>query len=166
MTLNILFISFFVGLSMLILFSYIPDDFGYQPSKYSPINATNMSFPQFSLTPGDVLTTDKEIVCVTGYSSTVRDVPQSLREKVFAAYNVPYPQPKGSTEVDHAVPLCAGGSNDEKNLWVQFDTYPGYHEKDRVEIYLCKQVCDGKMSLQEAQEKIRTNWLEVYNTLP
>ncbi len=31
-------------------------------------------------TPGDVLTSDPKIVCVSGYTKTVRNVPQALKE--------------------------------------------------------------------------------------
>ncbi len=53
------------------------------------------------------------------------------------------------------------------NLWPEAaKPRPGYHEKDRVENFLHKQVCDGKMSLEEAQKQIATNWLDVYKRLP
>lgn len=32
--------------------------------------------PDPQLIPGDVLTTDAKIICVSGYTKTVRDVPQ------------------------------------------------------------------------------------------
>jgi hypothetical protein len=109
---------------------------------------------------GDILTNNLTIICVSGYSSTVRDVPQSLRKKIFARDNVSYPQPTGTTELDHLVPLCLGGSNSEENLWVQFA--PEYKEKDKLENYLCDNVCDRKINITYAQQRIADNWYSYY----
>jgi len=69
----------------------------------------------------------------------------------------------GEYEVDHDVPLEAGGSNDIANLWPEAaEPRPGFHEKDQVENYLHDQVCAGTMSLLDAQRAIATNWLDVY----
>ena len=101
-----------------------------------------------------------------GYASSVRNVPVSLKSKVYAAYGIKKRRP-GQYEVDHLVSLQLGGSNDIANLWPELaDPKPGFHEKDRVENWLHDQVCDGKMSLRDAQIKIATNWLAVYNSLP
>jgi hypothetical protein len=120
-------------------------------------------YPNPELTPGDVMTVNKSIVCVTGYTSTVRDVSTSLKKKVYAEYNVEYPQLRGSYEVDHFIPLELGGSNDITNLWLEpAEPRPGFHEKDRVENYLHDQVCNHNMSLIEAQNEIKTDWYSVY----
>lgn len=118
-------------------------------------------YPNPDLTQGDILTTDKNIVCVSGYSSTVRDVPLSLRKKVFENYGVEYPAPKGTTELDHFISLSLGGSNSESNLWVE--PAPEYKWKDKVEYYLWRKVCkDNAMTIEEAQRLIRTDWYAIY----
>jgi hypothetical protein len=72
----------------------------------------------------------------------------------------------GEYEVDHLVPLEAGGSNDIANLFPEAaEPRPGFHEKDQVENYLHDQVCAGRMSLFDAQRAIATNWLEIYERL-
>jgi len=38
--------------------------------------------------------------------------------------------------------------------------------KDKVEKYLNGQVCDGKMTLAEAQKGIVTDWYQVYQSMP
>jgi hypothetical protein len=61
------------------------------------------------------------------------------------------------------ISLELGGSNDISNLWPEAaDPTPGFHQKDQVENYLHKQVCDGKLSLKQAQQEIATDWLQVY----
>ena len=73
----------------------------------------------------------------------------------------------GEYEVDHLVPLEAGGSNDIANLWPEAaEPRPGFHEKDVVENYLHDQICLGRMSLADAQRAIATNWVAVYDGLP
>jgi hypothetical protein len=123
----------------------------------------NSILPNASLAPGDVLTSNLSIICHSGYSATVRDVPQSLRLEVFARDGVAYPQPTGSTELDHIIPLCLGGSNDKKNLFVEFaEPRPGFHEKDKLEDYLCHHVCSGEINIDYAQQRIAQNWYSYY----
>lgn len=118
-------------------------------------------------TPGAIFASaTKKQVCVPGYASSVRNVSVSLKNKVYAAYGIKKRRP-GQYEVDHLVSLQLGGSNDIANLWPELaDPKPGFHEKDRVENWLHDQVCDGKMSLRDAQIKIATDWRTVYNSLP
>lgn len=97
-------------------------------------------------------------VCKPGYAASVRDVPQSEKQQVYAMYGISSHYP-GEYEVDHEISLELGGSNDIKNLWPEAALpKPGFHEKDKVEGYLHSQVCSGKMSLSDAQTKIATNW--------
>lgn len=129
-------------------------------------NLTHMILPNHTLTPGDILTNNLSIICVTGYSSTVRDVPQSLRLSVFKRDGVSYPQPTGDTELDHIIPLCLGGSNDAKNLFVEFaEPRPGYKEKDKLENYLCDHVCSGEIDIDIAQERIASDWYRYYQEI-
>ena len=120
--------------------------------------------PDHACTPGDIFTNaTKDQICVSGYSSSVRDVPQSVKEQVYAAYGITSRQP-GQYEVDHLVNLSIGGSNDISNLWPEAASpKPGFHEKDQVEVYFQNQVCSGKIDLRTAQVQIASNWLDVYN---
>ena len=122
------------------------------------------TYPDPQLTPGDVVNYPKEVICKSGYSNEERQVKQKTKKKVYAEYHVSYPQPKGSEEVDHYIPLCIGGSNNIANLWLQpAMPYPGYHEKDALEQYVCRAVCrEGKMTIQEGQNLFRTDWFEAY----
>ena len=118
-------------------------------------------------TPGAIFPdVTKQQVCTPGYASSVRNVPQSVKNKAYAEYSITKHLP-GQYEVDHLVSLELGGSNDLANLWPEAASpTPGFHEKDKVENYLNSQVCDGKITLQQAQIEIATNWLAVYNRMP
>lgn len=118
-------------------------------------------------TPGAILATGtKDAICQSGYSHSVRNVPTSEKDQVYAEYGIASHGP-GQYEVDHLVSLELGGSNDISNLWPELASpKPGFHEKDKVENYLHAQVCSGAIDLQKAQIEIATNWLAVYNSMP
>lgn len=124
-------------------------------------------YPNPSLTPGDVFpgVTAKE-VCASGYSKSVRDVSSDEKAAVYKRYGIP--NEPGKHEVDHFISLELGGSNMLTNLWPEPYVTPdapgqiGAHEKDKVENYLHDQVCKNAMTLQQAQDQIRTDWYAVY----
>ena len=124
-------------------------------------------FADSACTPGAIIATaTKDLICVSGYSQSVRNVPTSEKNQVYAEYGI-LSHTAGQYEVDHLVPLELGGSNDIANLWPEAASpKPGFHEKDKVENYLHDQVCSGAISLQQAQTEIATNWLAVYNQMP
>src|SRR6185369_8516238 len=96
------------------------------------------SLPDHACSPGAVFdTATREIICVAGYTKTVRSVSTSVKKKIYAEYGITYPVPFGSYEVDHLIPLELGGSNDKANLFPEAaDPAPGFKEKDLVENYL------------------------------
>ena len=129
-------------------------------------------YPNASLTPGAVLTTDASLICTPGYASGVRDVSTATKEQVYAEYGVSYPQAPGAYEVDHFIPLEIGGSNDLTNLWPEPATpTPGFHQKDQFENFEHGQVCNGAISVAEAQSRMASDWYlyweeEVEGTTP
>lgn len=123
--------------------------------------------PNPTLTPGAVLTTDAATVCIKGYASRTRNVPASRKQAVYRRYGLPYNDRSTcieGAEVDHLVSLQLGGSNAIENLWPQ--SYCGNpwnaHVKDRLEGKLHRMVCDGEISLQEAQRAISKDWIKAY----
>ncbi len=125
------------------------------------------ALPDHACSPGAIFEdATKEIICVPGYTKTVRSVSTNMRKKVFAEYNISWPQPFGSYEVDHIIPLALGGSNDIANLFPEArQPQPGFQEKDVVENYLHEHVCSGEINLDAAQVQIANDWLAVYNNL-
>jgi hypothetical protein len=127
--------------------------------------------PNSQLTPGDVLTTDANVVCVSGYTQTVRNVPESLKAQVYQEYGVTNRQP-GDYEVDHLISLELGGSNSLRNLWPEsYVSQPlNAHVKDKLENVLHDLVCAGRMKLSAAQRLIANDWTLAYEkyvgTLP
>lgn len=122
--------------------------------------------PDSGCTPGAIFpsaTTSQ--ICQSGYASSVRNVPTSEKDQVYAEYGIASHY-SGQYEVDHLVSLELGGSNDIANLWPELaNPTPGFHQKDQAENYLHDQVCAGKVSLQQAQQEIATNWLSIYQQM-
>jgi hypothetical protein len=112
--------------------------------------------PDSACTPGATFTgATVSQVCTPGYSRSVRNVPESLKQSVYAEYGIEGHAP-GSYEVDHLVSLELGGSNSAANLWPEIS--PGYHEKDGIENRLHDAVCAGSVSLRAAQHEIARDW--------
>lgn len=113
-------------------------------------------YPNPALTPGATLPVTAAQVSVSGYSSTVRNVPVSEKREAYEEYGLTYPQKKGAYECDHFIPLCLGGSNSIKNLWPE--PHPEFHWKDGLEVYLWRKVRAGEITLPDAQRQIQTDW--------
>ena len=127
----------------------------------------NGPLPDPECTPGAVFhEATLETICVSGYSKTVRKVSDSLKKKVYESYGIPYPQPRGSYEADHLIPLAIGGNNDIANLFPESgEPRPGFREKDVVEVYLRDVVCAGQIGLAAAQFQVARDWLSIYESL-
>jgi hypothetical protein len=139
-------------------------------TSYSPL-------PDPSCTPG-VLNADVtqdtigSTICVSGWTSTVRP-PASYTNALKVQQIAEYGYSDTSTadyEEDHFVPLELGGNpTDPGNLWPEprYDDGSGYtaSDKDSVENALKKAVCNGTVSLADAQNAIMTDWTTALSSL-
>ena len=121
--------------------------------------------PDHTKTPGQARIVTLHDLCTTS-TSLVRNVPESTKNQVFANYKM-----KGNDrsicqegfEIDHLISLELGGSNDIKNLWPQsYCGENGAHKKDKLENELHKQVCSEKLTLDDAQKCISSDWEMCY----
>lgn len=138
-----------------------------EPRIKTDLCAAQGGLPDPACTPGAIFSNvTAEQTCVSDYSKSVRNVSTSLKKQVYREYGIVYPQPTGTYEADHFIPLTLGGTNDIANLFPESAApKPGFKEKDLVENYLHQQVCAGKITLSAAQRAIATNWIDVYNTI-
>lgn len=120
--------------------------------------------PDSKITPGVMSDMSKAQVCSTKWGQDQRHVTPSMKDEVCVAYGLkPHCYGRDTYEIDHLVSRELGGIDDVKNLWPQpYFQHPGAHEKDTVENWLHKQVCLNKMSLQDAQRRIASDWYQVY----
>jgi hypothetical protein len=136
-----------------------------QPRAQYQKDADGVLLPDPKATPGATLSVTMHHLCTKGYTQTVRNVTDAEKQHIYAVYGAKH-QLKVCCEVDHLISLELGGSNDLTNLWPEpYTPTPGAHEKDKLENVLHQAVCDGKMTLQEAQQKISTNWHEAYKQM-
>lgn len=93
----------------------------------------------------------------------MRSVSLSTKKAVCAEYKQANGCPGKAYEIDHLISLELGGSDDPSNLWPQpADTAEviGFHTKDVVENRAHAAVCSGKITLEEAQEGIASDWYQ------
>ena len=86
--------------------------------------------------------------------------PESVSEQEKRASMAAYGDhgPVSDYEYDHFVPLELGGAtNDRRNLWPEPGAAP--NPKDAVEDDLNHKVCEGQMTLAQAQRAIVANWV-------
>jgi hypothetical protein len=121
------------------------------------------SLPNQKFTPGDVAFVPESLLCKHGYTSSVRHVTKKMKKQVRYWYQIPDSIPNATFEIDHLIALELGGTNSTKNLWPEpYAGKWGARAKDRLENKLHKMVCTGKISLDQAQKEIATNWIAAY----
>ncbi|MGA8148778.1 MAG: hypothetical protein WB870_14595 [Gallionellaceae bacterium] len=127
--------------------------------------------PDPALTPGAInpnVTQDNihQTVCVKGYTKTIRPpahFTNKLKKRQIGQYGYPDRNPKHYEE-DHLIALSIGGAPyDPRNLWPE----PRISEwnakkKDRIEFVMYRMVCEGEISLADAQHEMATNWIDAW----
>ncbi len=117
-----------------------------------------------SLTPGATFKVSAATICRSGYSRSVRDVPESEKKQVYREYGIIH-RTSGEYEVDHLISLELGGNNAIGNLWPELNDHPhGYlNSKDILENRLHALVCSGQLGLKVAQSAIAKDWVSAYH---
>jgi hypothetical protein len=104
----------------------------------------------------------KTTICKAGWTATVRP-PTSYTNKIRAA-ETPAGFKPADGELDHRLSIEDGGAPaDPANLWwmIYADRY-GARVKDVLETKLKREVCAGRMELDEARNALLGNWLTAY----
>jgi hypothetical protein len=121
-----------------------------------------------------------DTICKSGWTATIRppaSYTNALKKQQLAAPRFRDKTPSHYEE-DHFISLELGGHpRDPKNIWPEMWGTPatpltshgpfpshlvGAKTKDRVENALNKAVCDGTLTLQDAQDIIATDWFKYY----
>jgi hypothetical protein len=86
-----------------------------------------------------------------------RDVSTGEKAQIFQKYDqLGYrtrTMKRQAFKIDHYIPLCAGGDNDEKNLWPQHESV--YKITDPLEALVCEKMAAGRLKQQDAIELIK-----------
>jgi len=116
---------------------------------------------QRALIPGavDPTVTHRTIhdtICQRGYTAKVRPsrkVTDAIKRRLAESL----PGSPQDYELDHLIPLGLGGHpTSPKNFWLQ--TWPGAAMQDRDELRLHREVCAGRMTLEQAQHNMLATW--------
>jgi hypothetical protein len=103
--------------------------------------------PVASLTPGRLCERPDAYRYAERIPYCNRDVNPMLKEMIFREYReIGYrldPRRREDFKIDHLVPLCAGGSNDEDNLWPQHVSI--FSQTDTLESLGCEKLKLGKI---------------------
>jgi hypothetical protein len=123
-----------------------------------------VAMPNSRLTPGAIFigVTEAE-VCTSGWATSHCNVTPEQYVAVYGEYGIGYPEPSGTYELDHLIPLELGGDNVNANLWPErASPAQGFHQKDALENTLHDLVCAGSLNLAAAQLAIASNWYAAY----
>lgn len=117
--------------------------------------------PNSFATPGATTRAGAKEICAAGYEASVKPVSSWQKNSALEKYGI---RPESFTgELDHLVPVSLGGSNEPENLWpihAAGDMTPA--AKARLAEKLKTMVCDGKMSLKDAQNAFKKDWTKAY----
>lgn len=103
-----------------------------------------------------------QTICVAGWTATIRP-PESYTENLKRQQIAQEGLPGGLSgyEEDHRMPLALGGApSDPTNLSPESPASP--NAKDGDESLLKTEVCDGQVTLAQAQEQLVAKWLAPY----
>ena len=120
------------------------------------------STPDSRLTPGATRLVSQQAVC-SAPNLNNQIVPAALQRRVFQEYGIAAAEPR-RYEVDYLITPALGGVEDIHNLWPQSieATVWNAKVKDSLENRLREMVCDGSISLAQAQQEIASNWIVAY----
>lgn len=117
------------------------------------VRAEDASLPNPKLTPGRVARGDEDR----------RGVTLEMERKVFARYRLPWSR-RAQFKIDHLIPLELGGADSIDNLWPQsLRSKPyGTDRKELLTEILRSRIAKGQITLEQAQEQIRTDWIDAF----
>ncbi|MEI6398818.1 MAG: hypothetical protein WCO71_08615 [Pseudomonadota bacterium] len=109
--------------------------------------------PEASVTPGSLCENSQTFRYPEHVKYCDRDVDPSLKAAIFVEYDKKFnfettQMQRMAFKIDHLIPLCLGGSNNQNNLWPQHKTI--YENTDPLEPFLCQVLSAGKIKQAEA----------------
>ena len=114
--------------------------------------------PDAQMTPGSLCDHPSTVRYPERIPYCSRDVTTGLKNEIIREYdeqlgfNVRRMR-RGDFKIDHYIPLCAGGSNNQDNLWPQHKSV--YAITDPLEPLVCEKMAAGRLSQAEAIEFIK-----------
>ena len=115
--------------------------------------AQDALLPNPKLTPGRIAERDKDRGGVT----------LQMEQKIFARYRLPWTR-RAEFKIDHLIPLELGGADTIDNLWPQSLRVKPYgpDRKELLTEVLLERIRAGRMTIAQAQEQIRKDWIDAF----
>jgi hypothetical protein len=120
-----------------------------------------VSRPNTKVTPGVVASHDVTAICADAKKATHPPIPTAWDVAVFAGYSIAL-KDQGKYRLDYLIPLNLGGGDALPNLWPVTLRPIGFHEKERLNARLRIAVCQGTISLDQAQHDIVDDWYTLW----
>ncbi|HVF69993.1 MAG TPA: hypothetical protein VM940_00110 [Chthoniobacterales bacterium] len=119
----------------------------------APGHAQSPLLPNPKLTPGRVAATEEDRGGVT----------PAIEQKLFKRYRLPWAR-RAEFKIDHLIPPELGGAATVDNLWPQSLRAKPYgpDRKELLAEVLLAKVRSGKMTIAQAQEEIRRDWIDAF----
>jgi hypothetical protein len=135
-------------------------------SMFASVSAEGMHttpLPVRYLTPGAVYPRTAADICTSPETRDEVAVPALVRRVVLRNYGV-RDALDHEYELDYLITPELGGAADPRNLWPEWYASPVWnaHVKDELEDLLRRLVCDGRVTLAQAQRDMASNWIEAY----
>lgn len=132
------------------VFGFSPQIWRGQPPK---ANEAYPIGPHPVLTPGELCDTPSEHRYPEKIPYCTRDVATTTKKAIFAQYDHDLgfrtqKMQRSEFKIDHFFPLCAGGSNSQRNLWPQHKSV--YAITDPLEPEVCGKMAEGRLKQEEA----------------
>jgi hypothetical protein len=120
-------------------------------------------FPNRALTPGAARSVEQKDVCAADDNDPAWLIPTSVQRDVLREYGIPGSRAK-DYQLDYLIPPSLGGTPDIQNVWPEPYSSLRWNArvKDELENRLRQLVCEGRVSLPEAQRDISSDWTEAY----
>jgi hypothetical protein len=103
-------------------------------------------------------------ICITNYSRTIRpstNYTNKIKLEKLKMLGLSENEAK-YYELDHNIPISSGGNPDDpENLILQ--PLEEAKLKDRLEVKIHKEICNGNLSLSDGQKVFKNNWKDSYN---
>lgn len=109
--------------------------------------------PENQVTPGDLCKRPNGYRYPERIPYCNRNVDSGLKNDIIDNYDRQFGYKirqtgRGQFKIDHLIPLCAGGSNEEENLWPQHKSV--YEITDPLEPAVCDKMAMGRLRQEEA----------------
>ena len=120
-------------------------------------------FPDRTFTPGAVRSVAQKDVCVADDNDPAWLIPTAVEHQVLREYGITDSRAK-DYQMDYLIPPSLGGTPDVENVWPEPYSNLGWnaHAKDDLENRLRQLVCEGRVSLPDAQRDISRDWTKAY----